>query len=75
VGFYNVRRRHSSLDYLSPSEYERRHYAMIVVPDDDQPAAVLAAVKDASRRLRRSLTAAAPGSRTAHQRPNQTRPQ
>ncbi len=52
-GFYNPRRRHSSIEYLSPIDYERRHYAMIVVPDDDQPAAVLAAVKDASRRLRR----------------------
>ena len=64
-GFYNPRRRHSSLNYLSPIDYEQRHYAMIVVPDDHQPAAVLAAVKDASRRqrgrLRRSLTAAARG--------------
>jgi putative transposase len=24
-GFYNPRRRHSSLGYLSPAEYERRH--------------------------------------------------
>jgi putative transposase len=24
-GFYNPRRRHSSLDYLSPDDYERRH--------------------------------------------------
>jgi transposase InsO family protein len=56
-GFYNPRRRHSSLNYVSPIEYERRHYAMIVVPDDHQPAAVLAAVKDASRRLRRSPAA------------------
>ena len=57
VEFYNRRRRHSSLNYLSPIDYERRHYAMIVVPDDHQPAAVLAAVKDASRRLRRSPAA------------------
>ncbi len=56
-GFYNPRRRHSSIEYLSPIDYERRHYVMIVVPDDDQPAAVLAAVKDASRRLRRSPAA------------------
>jgi putative transposase len=56
-GFYNLRRRHSSLNYLSPIDYERRHYAMIVVLDDDQPAAVLAAVKDASRRLQRSPAA------------------
>jgi putative transposase len=25
-GFYNPRRRHSALDYLSPAEYERRHH-------------------------------------------------
>jgi putative transposase len=25
--FYNRRRRHSALDYLSPAEYERRHQA------------------------------------------------
>jgi len=56
-GFYNPRRRHSGIDYLSPIDYERRHHAMIVVADDDQPAAVLAAVKDASRRLRRSPAA------------------
>ncbi|MCX4239248.1 IS3 family transposase, partial [Paraliomyxa miuraensis] len=24
--FYNGKRRHSSLDYLSPLEYERRYY-------------------------------------------------
>ena len=50
-GFYNPRRRHSSLNYLSPIDYERRHYAMIVAPDDHQPAAVLATAKDASRRF------------------------
>ena len=43
-GFYNLRRRHSSLNYLSPIDHERRHYAMIVVADDHQPAAVLAPV-------------------------------
>ena len=26
-GFYNQRRRHSSLDYISPAEFERRYYA------------------------------------------------
>jgi putative transposase len=45
-GFYNPRRRHSSIGYLSPIDYERRHHANAVVPDADQPAAVLAAVKD-----------------------------
>ncbi len=42
-GFYNPRRRHSSIGYLSPIDYER-HQADN--PDAHQPAAVLAAVKD-----------------------------
>jgi putative transposase len=42
-GFYNPRRRHSSIGYLSPIDYERRHAAN---PDAHQPAAVLASVKD-----------------------------
>ena len=42
-GFYNPRRRHSSIGYLSPIDYERHHAAN---PDAHQPAAVLAAVKD-----------------------------
>ena len=41
-GFYNPRRRHSSIGYLSPIDYER-HAAN---PDAHQSAAVLAAVKD-----------------------------
>ena len=45
-GFYNPRRRHSSIGYLSPIDYERRHRAVAVVPNASQPAAVLAAVKD-----------------------------
>lgn len=45
-GFYNPRRRHSSIGYLSPLDYERRQQAAAVVPDAHQPAAVLAAVKD-----------------------------
>jgi putative transposase len=45
-GFYNPRRRHSSIGYLSPIDYERRHHTMAVDPDPHQPAAVLAAVKD-----------------------------
>ena len=46
VEFYNPRRRHSSIGYLSPIDYERRHHAAAVIPDAHQPAAVLAAVKD-----------------------------
>jgi hypothetical protein len=45
-GFYNPRRRHSSIGYLSPIDYERRHHAMAIDPDAHQAAAVLAAVKD-----------------------------
>jgi putative transposase len=56
-GFYNPRRRHSSIGYLSPIDYERQRQAMAVAPDPHQPAAVLAPVKDASRRLRRSPAA------------------
>jgi putative transposase len=41
-GFYNRRRRHSSIGYLSPIDYERLHAAN---PDAHQRAAVLAAVK------------------------------
>ena len=45
-GFYNPRRRHSSIGYISPIDYERRHQAAEVDPNAHQPAAVLAAVKD-----------------------------
>lgn len=36
-GWYNPRRRHSALDYLSPTAYERRHYAETALP---KPVAV-----------------------------------
>src|SRR5574342_53846 len=42
-GFYNPRRRHSAIGYLSPVEYERYIEAG---PDAQQHASVLAAVKD-----------------------------
>ena len=45
-GFYNRHRRHSSIGYLSPIDYERRHQPLAVDPDTHQPAVVLAAVKD-----------------------------
>jgi putative transposase len=45
-GFYNKRRRHSSIGYLSPIDYECRHQNLKVDPDADHPAAVLATVKD-----------------------------
>src|SRR5512132_2121166 len=45
-GFYNPRRRHSSIGYLSRVDYEHRHHAATVDRDVHQSAAVLAAVKD-----------------------------
>ena len=45
-GFYNRRRRHSSVGYLSPVDFEQRYQATNTVADARQPAAVLAAVKD-----------------------------
>jgi putative transposase len=65
-GFYNPRRRHSSIGYLSPVDYERRYHQPAVDPDPPQPAAVLAPVKDAERRPRRS-PAAIPDRRSARQ--------
>jgi putative transposase len=44
-GFYNRRRRHSSIGYISPVDYEWRYPATAVDPDKHQPAVVLAAVK------------------------------
>ena len=44
-GFYNPRRRHSSLGYLSPIDYERRYEEQAVDPGAHQPPAVLGAVK------------------------------
>ena len=40
-GFYNPRRRHSSIGYLSPIDYEHRHHAVTVDRDSHQPAAGL----------------------------------
>ena len=62
-GFYNPRRRHSSIGYLSPIDYER-HTAN---PEAHQSAAVLAAVKDkpfGRPQVGPSLTAAARDGRT-----------
>src|SRR5271165_7590991 len=67
-GFYNLRRRHSSIGYLSPIDYEQRYQATLGDPNARQPAAVLAAVKDKplwrKRGVGPSLTIAAPDRRT-----------
>jgi putative transposase len=56
-GFYNRRRRHSSLGYASPIDYEQQYREPAVDPSPPQHAAVLAPVNDASRGLRRSPAA------------------
>ncbi len=66
-GFYNKRRRHSSIGYLSPINYECRHQNLKVDPDADHPAAVRATVKDTPSggpKMGPSLTAAACDGRT-----------
>ena len=44
-GFYNPRRRHSSLGYLSPIDFERRHNSSAALPGAHHRAAGLGAVK------------------------------
>jgi putative transposase len=52
-GFYNPRRRHSAIGYLSPNDFERRHARMPASPGAPQPDGVLAAIKDKPLRARR----------------------
>src|SRR3954453_3345967 len=59
-GFYNPRRRHSSLGYLSPVTFERQFATMTLEPGADQHAIVLAPVKDRPGTAPASRTAAVP---------------
>jgi putative transposase len=43
-GFYNSRRRHSSLGYLSPIRFERQFAEVTLQPGAHEPAVVLAPV-------------------------------
>lgn len=51
-GFYNPQRRHSSLGYVSPVAFERKHEACAASPDARDPAAVLGALKAKPSRAR-----------------------
>ena len=51
-GFYNPRRRHSSLGYLSPAEFERRHRERAASPGALHPVAVLGPLKVKPSRAR-----------------------
>jgi hypothetical protein len=51
-GFYNPRRRHSSIGYLSPVDFERRHEVHAASPGALHPAAVLGALKVKPSRAR-----------------------
>jgi transposase InsO family protein len=55
-GFYNPRRRHSSLGYLSPAAFEDR----ALDPGAHEPAAVLAPVKERPGNIQASRTASLP---------------
>lgn len=64
-GFYNPRRRHSALNYLSPMAFERAHAEGASSPGATKSAAVLAAVKDEPSR---AAEVAVPDRRSARRR-------
>ncbi len=69
-GFYNPRRRHSSLGYLSPVAYEQKAHD----PDRCEPAAALAAIKERPESDEAIPVAAPRPSLTAATRDSQSAP-
>jgi putative transposase len=70
-GFYNPRRRHSSLRYLSPITFEHQFTGITLEPGAHEHAAVLAAVKERPGNVAPSQTAYVPAvldSRSTRQR-------
>jgi len=59
-GFYNPRRRHSSIGYLSPITFERQYAATALEPGAHEHAVVLAPVKERPGSVTASCTASAP---------------
>jgi putative transposase len=55
-GFYNPRRRHSSLRYLSPIKFERQFAEATLQPGAHEHAVVLAAVKERPGNVEASFT-------------------
>ena len=62
-GFYNPQRRHSSLGYVSPVAFERKHGACAASPDARDPAAVLGALKVKPSRAREARGLERPSAR------------
>ena len=59
-GFYNPRRRHSSIGYLSPIAFERQYPATAPEPGAHERAVVLAPVKERPGSVTAGCTASAP---------------
>jgi putative transposase len=59
-GFYNPRRRHSSLRYLSPIKFERQFAEATLEPGAQEHAVVLAAVKERPGNVAASFTVSLP---------------
>ena len=59
-GFYNPRRRHSSLGYLSPIKFEDQFAETTLEPGASEPAVVLAPVKERPGNVTASWTDGAP---------------